>query len=61
MEIVNITILKAIEMLCNYSTEKRLGLKGIPPTIDLEPKRQSAIFRYFIFRLKPSFRWDFLM
>jgi transposase len=28
MEIVNIIILEATDMLCNYNTEKLLGLKG---------------------------------
>ena len=29
MEIVNIIILEATDMLCNYNTEKLLGLKGV--------------------------------
>jgi hypothetical protein len=29
MEIVNITILEATDMLCNYNTEKLLGLKDL--------------------------------
>jgi hypothetical protein len=50
MEIVNITILEAADMLCNYNTEKLLGLKEI-----MESFTCTIIPRCFHFWACPNF------